>query len=751
MAFTRAFTDGSPPIGSDGSGIGSTSQATSAGFNLATGKLVVVGVKWEGADGTCNVADTAGNTYTALTKQFNATDVFSVQLFYCLSTAFSNASNIWTATLPTGSTYRNIAAFIYTPGGTASFTAQSGNNTASASNNPNSTAITAGDLGVSVVADFAGTTSTPQSGDSEQYDAGATNGSHGFDRVSSPGGNWTPQCTLGTSTAWGIAGATFTDGVAGPTITSISSSTPGIGDSLTITGTTFGASQGAGSVTIGGDAQTVTAWADTSITITVVRGSNKYGAGVNLVVTDNALTPSAPYGVTALTPPTGWSYVNITTPNTNSAGRLTATPDLANGDQVSYENKATGVSVSADGTFYAVNTVVSFQFEVWSTGSGWGALGLQELEQWAAFSLRRKNGGRTHSKLWRREGWINTRAKPAGWFNKDLILPASGSSHDGSGALSGQAATVSGTATHLTLHTTSGALAGSAAVIAGSAEHQHVATGALAASSSTIAGTSAHLTLHTSSGALVSQSATISGTAAHEHAATGALVAGSATISGAADHTVAGAGHATSGALAADAATVAGTATHLTLHTTTGALAAGAATVAGAAVHPHTTTGALAGQAATIAGIAAHEHAAAGAMAGQAATISGTAVHTAAGTHAATGDLIADAAQISGSATLLQTGVRPFSGGYFDYGTLRERNRRKKEAIEAHQRVIEGMGAVELPIQSPAIRRIEGRISLKSLTKLTNPNTDTTEADAIEAQAAKRARRRRQEEDLLLF
>jgi hypothetical protein len=66
----------------------------------------------------------------------------------------------------------------------------------------------------------------------------------------------------------------------GLTITSV---TPSSFDSgiagIVIAGSGFGASQGSSTVDIGGQAQTVTAWSNTSITITSARGSNSMGAG----------------------------------------------------------------------------------------------------------------------------------------------------------------------------------------------------------------------------------------------------------------------------------------------------------------------------------------------------------------------------------------------------------------------------------------------------------------------------------------
>jgi hypothetical protein len=61
-----------------------------------------------------------------------------------------------------------------------------------------------------------------------------------------------------------------------PSISTITPATFDSGRSVTLTGAGFGASQG--SVLIGGQAQSVTAWSDTSITFTTARGSQSLGA-----------------------------------------------------------------------------------------------------------------------------------------------------------------------------------------------------------------------------------------------------------------------------------------------------------------------------------------------------------------------------------------------------------------------------------------------------------------------------------------
>lgn len=148
---------------------------------------------------------------------------------------------------------------------------------------------------------------------------------------------------------------------------------------LVLAGSNFGATQGAGAVTIGGVAQTETAWADTGATITsVARGALGYGSQ-NLVASNNGGGTSSPIAVT-LTPQSGWAYVTIGPPNTTATNRVTATPDLASGDQVAYDTKGGLVVMNTDGTFTADPSVVSFTFEVWTPGSGWGSTGTATLQ-----------------------------------------------------------------------------------------------------------------------------------------------------------------------------------------------------------------------------------------------------------------------------------------------------------------------------------------------------------------------------------
>jgi hypothetical protein len=213
-----------------------------------------------------------------------------------------------------------------------------------------------------------------------------SNSYHFVEKIDDAGGAGTETLTFGLSgsrSAWSLAIASYVaGGGSSPTVSGTSTATPANGASLTINGSNFGATQGAGSVTIGGISQTVTTWSDTSIVVTVARGTNKYGVAVNIVVTDNALVSSAPFALGSIQPQSGWAFVNLTAPSTTVANRLQATPDLASGDQIAYNTVGGLVTVAADASFTAANTVTSFQFEVWTT-DGWGATATQFIAaQW---------------------------------------------------------------------------------------------------------------------------------------------------------------------------------------------------------------------------------------------------------------------------------------------------------------------------------------------------------------------------------
>lgn len=189
------------------------------------------------------------------------------------------------------------------------------------------------------------------------------------------------------------------------------------------------------------------------------------------------------------------------------------------------------------------------------------------------------------------------------------VTVSAGATHNATGSLSADAATIAGTSTAVTTFTSTGALSSQAATLAGTATHLtlHHSSGVLEAQAATLSGTANHVTVHVASGTLTAQAATVSGSASlavgGTFSATGALTSQSATVAGTAVHYTL---RAATGDLDAQAATLTGAATHLTLHTATGSLVADPASVSGAAsiLITHEATGSLQAGAASISGTA---------------------------------------------------------------------------------------------------------------------------------------------------
>lgn len=193
-----------------------------------------------------------------------------------------------------------------------------------------------------------------------------------------------PAITNASSRAWVIIGIAVKGIAVDPTITGGTANPVHLSTGNTITGLNFGASQGAGTLVIGGVTQTVTAWADTSITYTANRGTNLDDVAVNAVVTDNSAVSSNSYALTGFDPPAGYSYVTLTSVNSTAAYRITAVGDLAIGNQIECDNAL--VTVAVDGTFVADHTVTLFNVRVGVTTDGWGALAAQSVNQAATAS-----------------------------------------------------------------------------------------------------------------------------------------------------------------------------------------------------------------------------------------------------------------------------------------------------------------------------------------------------------------------------
>lgn len=136
------------------------------------------------------------------------------------------------------------------------------------------------------------------------------------------------------------------------------------------------------SVTLGGVAQAAVSANSTTITRTATLGALKYGAYDLVVNAGGIVTVPA----TNINPPATKNFVNLSTLVT-SGQRITATPDLAAGDQIEWSNVVGGVlsdvTVHDDGSFGCSPGVTAFDVRV-NDGTGWGALATQTVSDQAA-------------------------------------------------------------------------------------------------------------------------------------------------------------------------------------------------------------------------------------------------------------------------------------------------------------------------------------------------------------------------------
>lgn len=150
------------------------------------------------------------------------------------------------------------------------------------------------------------------------------------------------------------------------------------GQTVTVTGTGFGATQSSGAVTIDGVTQAVTSWADTSIQITVTQGDLKYGAHT-LQVT-NSLAESGTLGITlSADTANNYLYVDVVDPanSDSTAFSYNTTPAVATGDQLEVQFFApiTSMTVQADTLISSVDSAGTAAARFWdATTSTWGPI-----------------------------------------------------------------------------------------------------------------------------------------------------------------------------------------------------------------------------------------------------------------------------------------------------------------------------------------------------------------------------------------
>jgi hypothetical protein len=167
-------------------------------------------------------------------------------------------------------------------------------------------------------------------------------------------------------------------GPAGPSLDT-APSTAYHGQSRTVSGSGFGATQGTGGLTIGGVSQTITSWSDTSITFTTVLGTNSYGTGKTIeVTTDDAGTDSGTVELVADTT-NGFGFATMSSPNTTdeSSVAYNTTPTVVTGDQFEWEdfNALGNLVIDAEGFVSSVDTEGTFRGRFWDASDGtWGSV-----------------------------------------------------------------------------------------------------------------------------------------------------------------------------------------------------------------------------------------------------------------------------------------------------------------------------------------------------------------------------------------
>jgi len=179
-----------------------------------------------------------------------------------------------------------------------------------------------------------------------------------------------------------------------------------VGDTgIAVNGSGFGASQGAGTVTITDGivtvAQTVTGWTATAITISIVQGGLKYGSALTLTVTTN--TAQVAVKTITLNPATGRAFTNlgILRPLLFDANNLPtrfydSPTDIPNNSQIEYP---TALTVSTDGTVVwpKATTNATHRYNtpgsgVWTTLASWDLRGLPPTAVGAIGTLKGAQG-----------------------------------------------------------------------------------------------------------------------------------------------------------------------------------------------------------------------------------------------------------------------------------------------------------------------------------------------------------------------
>jgi hypothetical protein len=318
--------------------------------------------------------------------------------------------------------------------------------------------------------------------------------------------------------------------------------------SVAITGTGFGTTnadrawdlvQGATVV-----AQTETGTGtSTAATLTIAGGGLKYGT-TNLRCTRDSDSADGELPITLL-PASGHIYVDIDEPNTTAAYRITATADIAAGDQIEARgvgsgSAPTGLVLNHDGSFEFEPgaTPASFDARVWdASDSTWGAWATQTI---AGGDVTSTGAATAPAATAAGTGTIQIAASGAATAASATAAGTGAVGIPASGAATAPAATAAGTGA--VTHTSSGAASAPAATASGAGTITVTSSGAATAPSTEASGSGSVSGAESGSGAVVAPKASASGSGTVAMASTAVTFAPVATASGSGTIIIVGSG-----------------------------------------------------------------------------------------------------------------------------------------------------------------------------------------------------------------
>lgn len=280
---------------------GLATSVTTGSRTSTSGSLVIgSGALFNSPPDSLAISSSLAGTYTEAFEVNGFASDITYAIAYNIG-GTRGASHTLTCTPGTGTKAMSVAGAEF-DGIDASPTVTVGTEATGTSTSPSCTVtIPSGNATVVAIVVYAGASTTISVSDGTETieaDENSDQQAHAIAHKIGQSGTVTIAWTLAASRNWSCRAIAFSEPAsATPTISSVAPSEFEGGQvGVTITGTTFEASQGSGNVVISpsdnvadGSAvsQTETAWSDTSITITTARGSLNYGDQMYLFVTND--------------------------------------------------------------------------------------------------------------------------------------------------------------------------------------------------------------------------------------------------------------------------------------------------------------------------------------------------------------------------------------------------------------------------------------------------------------------------------